>query len=70
MKIENAPATPTFNLTLDELEPGRTYVAEQYPEEVFIYTDEGTSVDLSDGTAWKLNDSDRFRAVNAKVVIE
>lgn len=70
MKIENAPKKPEFGLTVDDLVEGSTYISQLYPEEVFIYTDEGRAVDLSDGTQWSFGDEERFREVRAKVVIE
>lgn len=70
MKIEHNKGESAYPLAAEELETGKTYVCAEYPNKVFIADDEGGSIDLSSGIRWEPAACSRFRAVNAKVVIE
>jgi hypothetical protein len=70
MKITIRTGTPTFDLHHDDLKDGSVYYSAENPDSPFIFTDEGLAVDLDSGTQWEPDSSDRFREVNAQVVIE
>lgn len=70
MRIEQQMGTPGFDLGLDDLIKGHVYIEAGRETIPFIFTDESEAVDLVDGTQWTPDDSERYRELPAKVVIE
>lgn len=75
MKIKIGTATSSFDLGLDDLEPGELYASSDHETEyydganVYLADDEGGYTRLSDGTRYN-DDEDKFRRVSAHLVVE